>query len=338
MGYYDDKLESLRDLFGVGDVRVEDERVIIDGRANPLLDDVIVLLDPALWPDGVRARLGGDAAASDDAAPFAPDIQRTFGAEWTKYSEILPEYGEVFLRYFDIVPDRLLDGARILDLGCGTGRWSWFLKDRARELVMVDFSEAIFVARRNLRDAPGALFFMGDVTRLPFRDRAADLVVCLGVLHHLPVDALTATRALARLAPAVLVYLYYALDNRPMAFRAVFHAADALRRGLSRIEHPGARTALTWVGAAGLYLPLVGLGRLLRPLGLSRHVPLYEGYRNRSFALMRQDFYDRFFTRIEQRVSRAEIRTLHDTFATVTISDAIPYWHFLAETRRDGAT
>ncbi|MDA0654297.1 MAG: class I SAM-dependent methyltransferase [Proteobacteria bacterium] len=337
MGYYDDKLDSLRDLFATGDVRVEDERVVIDGRAYPVLDDVIVLLDPALWPDGVRTRLGDAAAAGDGSAPFAPDIQKTFGAEWTKYAEILPEYGEVVRRYFDIVPARLLDGARILDLGCGTGRWSWFLKERARELVMVDFSEAIFVARRNLRDATGTLFFLRDVTRLPFRDRAADLVVCLGVLHHLPVDALTATRGLARLAPAALVYLYYALDNRPVLFRAVFRVADAVRRGLSRIEHPGARTALTWVGAAGLYLPFVGLGWLLRPLGVSRHVPLYEGYRDRSFKLMRQDFYDRFFTRIEQRVSRAEVAALADRFESVTISDAVPYWHFLCETPHDGA-
>ncbi len=46
---------------------------------------------------------------------------------------------------------------------------------------------------------------------------------------------------------------------------------------------------------------------------------------------MRQDVYDRFFTPIEQRVSRAQIMGLNDSFSRVSVSDGIPLWHFLCE-------
>ncbi len=44
-----------------------------------------------------------------------------------------------------------------------------------------------------------------------------------------------------------------------------------------------------------------------------------------------QDVYDRFFTRIEQRFSRRQIETLHDSFGRITVSAELPYWHFLCE-------
>ena len=60
---------------------------------------------------------------------------------------------------------------------------------------------------------------------------------------------------------------------------------------------------------------------------LSYRVVLIDDYNKRERATV----YDRFFTRLEQRVSRAEIESLTDTFARVTISPHIPYWHFLCE-------
>jgi hypothetical protein len=62
---------------------------------------------------------------------------------------------------------------------------------------------------------------------------------------------------------------------------------------------------------------------------MGRFIPLYEGYRGKSIKRTRQDAYDRFFTRIEQRVSRKEILSLTKHFARVDVSPRIPYWHFL---------
>jgi SAM-dependent methyltransferase len=168
---------------------------------------------------------------------------------------------------------------------------------------------------------------MADVLDLPFRDQAFDLLVCLGVLHHLPVNALDAVRSLARLARRHLIYLYYALDNRPAYFRWALRGVTAVRGRLARVRSPRVRSAVTSALAAALYVPAAQLGRT----PFRRYVPLAETYAGKSFPRLRQDAYDRFFTSIEQRVTRDEILGLTDTFATVTVSEGLPYWHFLCE-------
>ena len=52
--YYADKIESLRDIMGARNVVLEDASVVVDGRAYPVVDDVIILLDPANYPDGLK--------------------------------------------------------------------------------------------------------------------------------------------------------------------------------------------------------------------------------------------------------------------------------------------
>ena len=70
-------------------------------------------------------------------------------------------------------------------------------------------------------------------------------------------------------------------------------------------------------------------GTVLRPVRLENRVPLYEGYHRKSLQALVQDAYDRFFTRIEQRVSKLDILALDRGFSRVMISEHLPYWHFL---------
>ena len=159
----------------------------------PIVDDVIILIDPSQYPAGLNKHLG-QAKAGPENTPldFAEDIQYTFGSEWQAFPKILPEHEQEFLQYFDLIDLHELKDLRVCDLGCGIGRWSYFLDNLCRELILIDFSEAIFVARRNLAHTENTLFFMGDLTRLPFMEDFCDFMFCLGVLHHLPVPALEA--------------------------------------------------------------------------------------------------------------------------------------------------
>lgn len=330
--YYADKLASLRDIFGTDDVHLEEKTLIVSGCSYPILDDVIILLDEDQYPPALKLRLShNDAVGGTDANEFAEDIQFTFGSEWQTFPEILPEHESEFRQYFDVVDLESLLDERVCDLGCGIGRWSHFLKDKCRELVLLDFSEAIFVARKNLCDCPRSLFFMGDIKRLPFRPGFANFLFSLGVLHHLPSDALEEVRKLKPYAKSILIYLYYSLDNRPIYFRWLLTMVSVVRIAVARIRNPQFRSVFTLLGTVLIYLPLVGLGHVLAPFGLAHHVPLYEGYKGKSMGRIRQDVYDRFFTRIEQRFSRKQIAMLKDSFSDVLISDSWPYWHFLCK-------
>jgi len=62
------------------------------------------------------------------------------------------------------------------------------------------------------------------------------------------------------------------------------------------------------------------------------YLPLFAEHSWAGIGGMRHSAYDRFFTRIEQRVSKKQIKGLEDTFDRVTISPRQAYWHFLAET------
>jgi SAM-dependent methyltransferase len=330
--YYADKAAVLADVFGAQQVDIDRHSIVVDGRRFPIVDDVVVLLEPGGYTRRVlRALETAPVATAHSAREFASDIQHTFGQEWKAYPEILAEHEDEFRQYFDLVDVDALANATVCDLGCGSGRWSYFLRTRCRQLILVDFSDAIFIARENLRDCANALFFMADLTNLPLRQGFADLVVCLGVLHHLPLPALYEVRRLKRFAPRVLVYLYYALDNRPAHFRALLAVVTGVRKLTSRTKSPITRSMIAWTLTVGVYVPVLALGRSLRWLRLGALVPLHDSYGSKSLQRIHQDVYDRFFTRIEQRTTRSSVLKLKDTFASVTVSPSLPYWHFLCE-------
>lgn len=325
--FYAGREHSLREIFGAADVVVAEHHLEIDGRHYPVVDDVIVTLSAERLPKSIRDRVGA-ASGPEHTGAFAPEIQDTFGAEWVEHGQVLPEHAQEFAAYFDLVDLTGLAAARVADLGCGSGRWATFVAPTCREIVLADFSEAIFVARENLRQAPNAVFVLADVLDLPFADDAFDLAYCLGVLHHLPVDALEACRKLARLAPELLVYLYYALDNRPVHYRALLRLVTPVRRRLSKVHDRRARSILSMAIAVAVYAPLAFVGTIGGERA-GRVVPLADTYAGKSLKRLQQDAYDRFFTGIEQRFSRREIAALHDTFRSVEVSAGLPYWHFL---------
>lgn len=89
------------------------------------------------------------------------------------------------------------------------------------------------------------------------------------------------------------------------------------------------RRIFTLVGTYIVYMPMIILGHLLKPLKLSGKVLLYDFYHDKRVKRIEQDIYDRFFTSIEQRVSQKETLALKNTFLDVIVSENLPCWHFL---------
>jgi len=328
--YYENKIETLSEIFGSSDIHIQKEFINVAGRIYPILDDVIILLKSHQIPDHISEKIQCLTQDEEIAPSIAKDIQYTFSEEWKTYSDILPEHQDEFKCYFDLVDLQALESKRVCDLGCGIGRWSYFLKDIAKEVVLVDFSESIFEARKNLSGSDNLIFMMADVLDLPFEDNTFDFIFSLGVLHHIPSPALQSVRKLSRLAPEFLVYLYYALDNRGALYKLIFYFINLTRNLISNITSPIPRSIITEVLMWTLYMPPIIMGKILSVFGVNTsRVPLYPFYSHLSMPRIRQDVYDRFFTRIEQRVSKTEIYELSDTFSEIIVSDNLPYWHFL---------
>jgi SAM-dependent methyltransferase len=79
---------------------------------------------------------------------------------------------------------RLHDGARVLDLGCGSGVPSTKTLAQRFDVVGVDISEAQIQAARVL--VPGASFIRADLAELDLPDASFDGVAALYAISHVP--------------------------------------------------------------------------------------------------------------------------------------------------------
>lgn len=77
-------------------------------------------------------------------------------------------------------------GKRVLDAGCGAGRFAEVSAGLGCNLVALDMSSAIDAAKANLSAFRNIDFVQADLLNLPFRRSAFDGLYCIGVLQHTP--------------------------------------------------------------------------------------------------------------------------------------------------------
>ncbi len=75
-------------------------------------------------------------------------------------------------------------GARVADLGCGSGVFSDLLQQAGFKAVGIDISPKL-IAIGKLK-YPGLELLEGDIEHLPFADETLDGVLLSGVVHHFP--------------------------------------------------------------------------------------------------------------------------------------------------------
>lgn len=257
-----------------------------------------------------------------------------FGREWARFDQTAVDQEErfrAFSAYFRNFPWQDLPPAAIgFDLGCGSGRWARFVSERVGTLHCIDASaEALAVARRNLGDRSNCLFHHASVDSLPLPTGSMDFGYSLGVLHHVPDTAagIAACAVKLRSGAPLLLYLYYAFDNRSLWFRLLWRCSDIARRVIAHLPMP-IKTLVSDAIAVTVYWPLSRLAGRLEKAGISvRSFPLAQ-YRRSSFYTLRTDALDRFGTRLEQRFTQSEIRTmmLAAGLERITIQDSEPYW------------
>lgn len=116
----------------------------------------------------------------------------SFGYQWNKYAKLQLDScnGTSFSkeRFFSITewdPNEL-QGQKILDAGCGAGRFAEVALAAGAEVTAMDLSQAVEACQRNLGDSPHLNVVQASIYEMPFRPGSFDYAYCIGVIQHTP--------------------------------------------------------------------------------------------------------------------------------------------------------
>jgi 2-polyprenyl-3-methyl-5-hydroxy-6-metoxy-1,4-benzoquinol methylase len=262
------------------------------GRRFPVADGVPRLLPEPATADSLSRR-----------------TQALFGDEWQRFPELLAVHADIFRWYFEGDGGVAWAGLRVLDAGCGMGRWLHFARERGARIVGMDVSAAVDVAAR--RAGAEADFVQADLRQPPFAPQSFDLVYSLGVVHHVA-DPAAAVRSLAKLVRpggTLRLYVYRSLADEGLSRRALLALVTALRAVTTRLP-PDALHAFSWTVSAVATAVLLAPRRLLRRsrMGdrLTRGLPLVH-YTDVPFRMLVAEQFDRFGAPLEGRYRRDEV-------------------------------
>lgn len=257
-----------------------------------------------------------------------------FGDEWSRFTQIDLDDEiafKVFCDYFSLFDwDLLPVNSMGMDIGCGSGRWAKIVAAKVGHLVLLDASEvAIKVAKKNLNSIENVSYVRASVGELPVRDRCLDFAYSLGVLHHVPVteDAIKSIALKLKAGAPLLIYIYYAFDNRGYFYQKLWRLSDLTRRVISRLPNKQ-RYIVSQIIALLIYWPLARLALILDTIKLLPNSWPLMYYRDKSFYVMRTDALDRFGTPLEHRFSRQQIELMliNSGFENIKFSNRAPFW------------
>ena len=268
------------------------------------------------------------------------EVINSFGHEWAAF-----DYSEVqtnealdtqFLAYCEPIdlsqfnPDTSLAA----DFGAGSGRWTSRLLPYFSQVYALEPSDgASNVLTKKFVNESRVKILQETVGMNSIASSSLDLVMSLGVLHHIPDTGLAIKDVASKIKSGgfFLCYLYYKLDNKPIFYRGLFWASNSIRWVISRLPYV-MRRLIARIIAMVVYLPLARTSKLLAKKGLNiSNIPLHH-YADMPFVMLQNDALDRFGTRLEQRFSKKEITEMLGNagfdLSTLKFSDIEPFWTF----------
>jgi SAM-dependent methyltransferase len=115
----------------------------------------------------------------------------SFGFQWNKFPTLqvdsVMKNNLSRTRFFATTgwPERL-DGQRVLEAGCGSGRFTQLVLDAGAEVFSFDLSSAVEAAYGNNQSAPNLHVFQASIFEIPLRKAMFDKIFCMGVIQHCP--------------------------------------------------------------------------------------------------------------------------------------------------------
>ena len=179
--------------------------------------------------------------ANRDIAVFSTEggnidnkVVQSFGDEWLKFHDFSDDtIRDIAKEYFDILDDKIVNrNTYVLDIGCGTGRWTKFLTEKAGFIEAIDPSNAIFAADKLLGNIENVRLSKASVDTIPFADATFDFVMSIGVLHHIP-DTQQAMKDCVKKVKKggyFYCYLYYNLETRGWWFKTLYWLSNLIRK------------------------------------------------------------------------------------------------------------
>lgn len=82
--------------------------------------------------------------------------------------------------------DKRLEGEIIIEAGCGAGRFTNFAAQTGAMVLSFDYSIAVEASYKHHGHLKNVCIVQADIYNMPFPDKIADKIFCLGVLQHTP--------------------------------------------------------------------------------------------------------------------------------------------------------
>ena len=273
-----------------------------------------------------------------DGKNIDKEVVETFGEEWLKFNafsekDILVAGNE----YFDILNEKVINkDSYILDIGCGTGRWSKYLSSKVGFIEAIDPSNAVFAANKLLENINNIRITKASVDNIPFEDNTFDFAMSIGVLHHIPdtQQAMKDAVKKVKIGGYFYCYLYYNLESRGFIFKNLFALSTKVRNKVSKMKSNNKKIVCDLI-AIFFYMPFVIMTRILNLFSLdkiSKKIPLND-YSNKSFFIIRNDALDRFGTKLEQRFSKKQVIEMMENsgLKEIIVSNGSPFYHAIGK-------
>jgi SAM-dependent methyltransferase len=262
------------------------------------------------------------------------EVVKSFGEEWHKFQNFSDEIiATAGIEYFDILNETIINkNSYVVDIGCGTGRWTKYLSQKAAFIEAVDPSEAIFAADNLLAGISNVRLTKASIERMPFDDNTFDLAMSVGVLHHIPNTQKAMQDCIKKIKAGgyFYCYLYHNLETMGWFRKTLFTLSELIRKVVCRLPASFKRFVCD-ILACVIYMPLVFAGRIVKVIGLkniAEKMPL-SSYYNKPFFIIRNDALDKFGTKLEQRFSKVQVEEMMKNcgLENIVISSSQPLYH-----------
>ncbi len=161
---------------------------------------------------------------------------KSFGLQWNKFRITqLDSYTGV-----PVSRDRLtrlaggslniFKGKKVLEAGCGAGRFTEILLEAGAKVYAIDISSAVDANYKNCKKYSDYFVGQADIQKIPFARDEFDIIVCIGVIQHTPDPEVSMTSLCSHLKTNGLLIIDHYSHEYPMSFSRKIIRSFLLKR------------------------------------------------------------------------------------------------------------